>query len=165
MRERSFLMSKDRTMLKMPSKKAFLVIGIVIVVLVALWLILGNGVTELGSGKTVDFKEVSKDDIPKAIETEVIPEYRELERALGCLVDGKVYVVVTRGEKPTSGYGLSIEKMTMEKKDGKTNLKVETKFLEPEEGVAQSQVTTYPYVVATTELVSLPDSIELISKY
>lgn len=39
----------------------------------------------------------------------MIPEYRELERALGCLIDGKVYVIVTRGEKPTAGYEVSID--------------------------------------------------------
>ena len=52
-----------------------------------------------------------------------------------------------------------------EKEKGKTNLKVEALFGEPEEGVAQSQVTTYPYAVALAELETLPDSIELISKY
>ena len=60
-------------------------------------------------------------DIPRAIEKDVIPEYRELERALGCVVDGKVYIVVTRGEKPTAGYDLSIEKVNLEKTgDGST---------------------------------------------
>ena len=158
-------MSKDRNWFKMPSKKTILAVGVIVIIGVLLWMLLGRGLLDLGGGKNVNYKTISKDEIPKAIDTEVIPEYRELERALGCLVDGKIYVVVTRGEKPTSGYSVSIEKMTLEKKDGKNNLKVEALFGEPEEGVAQSQVTTYPYAVALAELETLPDSIELISKY
>ena len=158
-------MSKDRKWLKMPSKKTALTVGVIIIIGALLWMILGRGLFDFSGGKNVNFKTVSKEEIPKAIDTEVIPEYRELERALGCLVDGKIYVVVTRGEKPTSGYSVSIEKMTIEKEKGKTSLKVEALFGEPEEGVAQSQVTTYPYAVALAELETLPDSIELISKY
>ena len=99
------------------------------------------------------------------LETDVIPEYRELERALGCLVDGKVYVLVTRGEKPTAGYGAEVEKIAIEKTKNGTNMKVYASFTEPEEGKAVSQVTTYPYVVAETEMTSLPDTIELVVKY
>lgn len=158
-------MSKDIKVAWKPSKKIWVVIAVAVVMLIILWLILGQGLFGNVGGKNIEFKNLSKDNIPKSIETEVIPEYRELERALGCLVEGKVYVVVTRGEKPTSGYEVSIEKMTLENKDGKTNLKVEALFGEPKKDVAQSQVTTYPYAVALTKLSSLPDSIELISKY
>ena len=157
-------MGKDIKSLWRPSKKTWIaVIGIVSVFLI-LWLILGRDLG-VGGGKNVEFNSVAKDKIPKSIETEVIPEYRELERALACLVDGKVYVLVTRGEKPTSGYKATIDKMTLETKDGKTNLKVEALFTEPEKGIAVSQVTTYPYAVAKTKLTVLPDSIELIAKY
>lgn len=157
-------MSKEIKSLRKLSKKTWIaVIGAASIFLI-LWLILGQGLV-LGGGKNIEFNNVAKDKIPKSIETEVIPEYRELERALGCLVDGKVYVLVTRGEKPTSGYKVSIDKMTMETKDGKTNLKVEAMFTEPEKGIAVSQVTTYPYAVAKTKLTVLPDSIELIAKY
>ena len=88
-----------------------------------------------------------------------------LERALGCLVDGKVYVLVTRGEKPTAGYGASIEELRLVKSKDGSNLKVHALFSEPEEGEAVSQIVTYPYCVAETELESLPDTIELIVKY
>ena len=157
-------MSKDTKFSWKPSKRTWIAVLCVASILLILWLILGQGLT-IGGGKNVEFKNIAKDKIPKSIETEVIPEYRELERALGCLVDGKVYVLVTRGEKPTSGYKVSIDKMALETKDGKTNLKVEALFTEPEKGVAVSQVTTYPYAVAKTKLTVLPDSIELIAKY
>ena len=162
--ERSFFMSKDTKFSWKPSKQTWIAAVCIVSIFLILWLIFGRGLG-IGGGKNVEFNSIAKDKIPKAIETEVIPEYRELERALGCLVDGKVYVLVTRGEKPTSGYKVSIEKMTLETKDGKTNLKVEALFTEPEKGVAVSQVTTYPYAVAKTKLTVLPDSIELIAKY
>ena len=53
------------------------------------------------------------------------------DRVLG-VVDGKVYVVVTRGEKPTAGYDLSIEKMKLEKTKEGTNLAVTALFTEPD---------------------------------
>ena len=142
---------------KKPSRKTLLISGAVVIVCAAAWLIFGQGIV---GDKNVEFKQLSKDDVPKSIETEVIPEYRELERALGCLIDGKVYVIVTRGEKPTAGYEVSIDKMSMEKTKGGTNMKVYATFTEP-----FPQIVTYPYAVASTDLTSLPDTIELVVKY
>ena len=152
-----------KKLLRKPGGKTVAAAAVLVLAGVAAWLIFGQG---LGiNGKNVDFKQLTKDNVPKTIETDVVPEYRELERALGCLLDGSVYVVVTRGEKPTAGYKADIEKMTMEKtKDGK-NLKVYALFTEPAEGESVSQVITYPYAVAHTELTTLPDTIELVVKY
>lgn len=151
---------------KKPSRKTVIAAAAVVAVAAAAWLVFGQGLTGgIGGGKKVEFTQLEADKVPKTIETDVIPEYRDLERALGCLVDGKVYVIVTRGEKPTAGYEVSIDKMTMEKTKDGTNMKVNATFTEPQEGVAVSQVITYPYAVASTDLTSLPDTIELIVKY
>ena len=96
-----------------PSKKT-IVSGAAVLLLGALvFAAVSTGLPDriLGGGKEISFTQLKKDDIPQTIEKDVIPEYRELERALGCLVDGKVYVVVTRGEKPTAGYDLAIEQI------------------------------------------------------
>lgn len=148
-----------------PKKKALGILGIAAILGAAAYMAAGSGLIGVGGGRNVEFMQLAKEQIPQAIEIEVIPEYRELERALGCLVDGKVYVVVTRGEKPTAGYDLAVEKIKLEKKDGKTNLKVHALFTEPAAGTAVSQIITYPYVVAATDLEALPDTIELIVKY
>lgn len=139
------------------------------VVLLALGILGGGGYWLAGSGhlekiqrgKSVDFQQLEEDQIPQAIVKDVIPEYRELERALGCIADGKVYVVVTRGEKPTAGYDLKIEEMKLEKTEQGQNLVVRALFMEPPEGEAVAQVITYPYRVALTELTELPQTIEL----
>jgi len=128
------------------------------------WFASESGLLEsVGRGKTVEFVQLTEEEIPQSIVKDVIPEYRELERALGCLVDGKVYVVVTRGEKPTAGYDLAIQEMKLEKTDTGQNLIVRARFIEPPEGEAVPQVITFPYQVAETVLESLPDTIELVT--
>ena len=113
----------------------------------------------------VEFRVLDEAEVPKDIATNVVPEYRGLERALACCLDDKIYVLVTRGEKPTSGYELSIEKMEIEREDGIENLVVYANFKDPEPGDSLSQVLTYPLKIAETGLTELPDTIELRVKY
>ena len=113
----------------------------------------------------VEFRVLDEAEVPKDIATNVVPEYRGLERALACCLDDKIYVLVTRGEKPTSGYELSIEKMEIEREDGIENLVVYANFEDPEPGDSLSQVLTYPLKIAETGLTELPDTIELRVKY
>ena len=147
---------------RLPSRKALIIAGAIILLAAVLWVIFGRG---LVGERQVEFTQLTKDNIPKSIETEMIPEYRELERALGCLIDGRVYVVVTRGENPTAGYEAAIEEITLEKTDSGVNMKVHALFTDPPSDTAVSQISTYPYTVAETELTSLPDTIELIVRY
>ena len=140
--------------------------GIVLLLLGALggggYLLAGSGALEqVTRGKTVEFMLLEENDIPQAIVAEVIPEYRDLERALACMADGKIYVIVTRGEKPTAGFAAEIEKMKVEKSENGKNLVVTALFTDPPEGEAVAQVITYPYQVAETDLTELPDTIEL----
>ena len=87
-----------------PSKKTIFGSAAVLLLAILIFGAVSTGLPERFFGaRTVTFTQLKKDEIPQTIETDVIPEYRELERALGCLVNGKVYVVVTRGEKPTAG--------------------------------------------------------------
>ncbi|QIB69140.1 protease complex subunit PrcB family protein [Aminipila butyrica] len=147
--------------IKWPSKKV-LIIGLVIVIAVVAGIfIMGN----LNGAETVKFKVLGDNEIPQDIVGQVIPEYRDLERALACMVDDKVYVLVSRGEKPTSGFAVTIDRMLVEEKDGVTNLAVYAKFADPEPGVALTQILTYPLQVAETGLTTLPDQIELRVQY
>lgn len=81
------------------------------------------------------------------------------------MVDEKVYVIVTRGEKPASGYKADIDKMKLENKDGKNVLVVYAVFRDPAKNDSMSQVLTYPVKVAETDLKKLPDEIELRVQY
>ena len=138
-------------------KKAAAILCIVLAAVVAGVVVMCS----INSGKKIEFTAVKEGDIPREIEAQVLPEYRNLERALACSIDDKVYVVVTRGEKTTSGYSVNIKKMTM----NDNRLEVYAAYSDPEEGKAVSQVLTYPYAVAVTDLETLPESIELRIMY
>ena len=152
-------MGKMKSM-KMPGKK-WIVISAVMMALT----VVAAGVLFTGNGQTVEFKELNEQDYPQEITSDVIPEYRSLERALACVVDDKVYVLVTRGEKPASGYKVNIDKMKLEEDDGKSVLIVYATFRDPAKNDSMSQVLTYPVKVAETQLKKLPDEIELRVQY
>lgn len=125
--------------------------------------VLGTGIS--GGEKNVKFDEVSEKNMPADITNEVIPEYREFERALACMIDDDVYVLVTRGEKTSSGFHVSVDKMKIEEKDDKSNLIVYGLFEDPDKETPISQIVTYPLCVVKTDLNDLPDTIELRIQY
>lgn len=119
----------------------------------------------LGGEESVSFQEVEENKIPAEISSEVIPEYKTLERALACVSGDDVYVIVTRGEKPTSGFGVMIDKMVIEEKEDNKNLIVYAKFDDPDKETPISQIITYPICIVKTDLSYLPDNIELRIQY
>lgn len=153
---------KEKKKIRKPGKKGLIAAVILVVAALAAALIAAN---MLKGDKKVEFKTLNENKIPQDISGQVIPEYRTLERALACVVEDKVYVIVTRGEKPTSGFRVDIDKMVMEEKEGKSNLVVYADFEDPEKGKALAQVITYPVKVAKTNLTKLPDEIELRIQY
>lgn len=115
--------------------------------------------------KEVGFETVEENEMPQDITSNIIPEYKSLERALACCIDDDIYVIVTRGEKPTSGFKVLIDHLAMEEQDGKDTLIVYAKFKDPDKKTAFSQIITYPVQVVRTDLKSLPDDIELRIQY
>ena len=106
-----------------------------------------------GTGGTVDFTPLTEENIPQ-------------ERALACVADDKIYVVAMRGEKPTTGYDIAIDSMTLSSdKDGNDTLTVNVLFTDPQAGASLTQAQTYPYIAAETNLEELPDKIEMKIKY
>lgn len=157
------IVSKTGVIKKMrkPSKKMLIIIAIIIIAIAA-----GvAGYIILGGDEKVSFKVLGESEYPQQIANQVIPEYRALERALACVIDDKIYVIASRGEKPTSGYEIAIDKMTISEEDGVKTLKVYTVFKDPQPGAALTQVLTYPLQVAETDLSFLPDQIELKVQY
>jgi len=118
----------------------------------------------MNGDEEIEFEVLSEDKIPEKI-NDILPRYKTLERALACKVDGEVYVVVTRGEKPTGGYTVNIDKIEKVEEEDKFKLVVYAEFDDPEPGDVVSQVITYPYIVAKTNLKELPYRIELKTKY
>ena len=112
----------------------------------------------------VAFEVLSEEMIPQKVQ-EILPRYKALERALACKIDGDIYVIATRGEKPTGGYTVDIDRMMKVKEEDKNKLVVYVTFEDPKPGDVVTQVITYPYAVAKTNLKELPDKIELKVKY
>jgi len=132
----------------------------------AVLLVLIAGVTLLTKGGTdVEFTVLAEEEYPGQIVSQVIPEYRKLERALACVVDDTVYVVATRGEKASDGYEIAIDKMTLVEEDGAATLEVYVKFTDPSPDTAVGQAVTYPLQVAKTDLKELPNHISLKVEY
>ena len=142
-------------------KKQFIAIGLAAVVLIGLMIYFG---INIGPAR-VDFQQISEKKIPREIDAEIMPEYRELERAFACRVGDEVYVVVTRGTKPTTGFEVSVDKMELSAKDNKTKLTVYADFADPEHPERLAQVKSYPYTVVRADMKGLPDEIELKVNY
>lgn len=138
-------------------------IGIALAAVVII--VVGLKITSKGGGGGVTFTQLTEDAVPQEITSQIIPEYREMERALACVVEDKVYVLAMRGEKPTTGYDISIESMSLEEKDGVSTLTVNAVFTDPQAGASLTQEATYPYVVAETDIAKLPDKIQMKITY
>lgn len=139
------------------------IIAIIIAAVVLVGLIVAFGIS---TGQTnIKFEKVSPKEMPRELEAEILPEYRDLERALACRVGNQIYVLVTRGEKLTSGYEVEIESMALEKKDDKSTLIVNAVFADPEQPENMAQITSYPVVAVKVDLTGLPDAVELRAEY
>ena len=147
--------------MRKPNTRMLIIIAIIIIAIAAIV----AGMYIFKGDDKVSYKVLGDSEVPQQISNQVIPEYRALERALACVVDDKVYVIASRGEKPTSGYEIAIDKMTVTEEDGVKTLKVYTVFKDPQPGTALTQVLTYPLQVAETDLSFLPDQIELKVQY
>ena len=141
-------------------KKEIIAIAAAAILLIGLIVAFG-----LKSGETsVKFEKVSEKVMPRELEADILPEYRDLERALACKVGGEIYIIVPRGEKPTAGYEADI-KLTLENKEDKSNLVVYATFADPAEPENMAQISCYPIAVVKTDLKGLPDTIELRAEY
>jgi len=147
--------------MRKPNKRMLIIIAIIIIAIA----VIAAGLMIFKGDDKVSYKVLGESDYPQQIASQVIPEYRALERALACVVDDKIYVIASRGEKPTSGYEIAIDKMAVSEEDGVKTLKVYAVFRDPQPGTALTQVLTYPLQVVETDLAYLPDQIELKVQY
>lgn len=140
------------------------IIGIVVAIVLVIVLILVLRNFGGSSDKSVGFDCVEPENVPVQI-NEILPNYRMKEKALVCKVEDEIYVVVTRGEKSSSGFDLEIKKISMNNEEGAKNLKVVAEFVDPKPGDVTTQILTYPYKVVKTELEELPDKVTLEKEY
>ena len=126
--------------------------GVIYGVLLTLFIVLGFVFIPklfLDTSKPVDFTMVQRESIPDKI-LDIMDKYKDEERALAVRLENKIYVIVTRGEEDK---GIEIDKITVDTIDEKTVMTVNITYKEKEE--------SNPFVVAETNLKSLPDKIQL----
>ena len=107
----------------------------------------------IDDSKPVDYIMLQKNEIPEKI-LDMMGKYTDEERALAVKLDGKIYVVVTRGKDTSKGIEMNYIKM--HKEEDKSVMKVEV--------VHKNKDESHPYIVVETNLKELPDRIELNSK-
>ncbi|SDK96455.1 protease complex subunit PrcB family protein [Natronincola ferrireducens] len=137
------------------------IIIIIILVVVAIRLVpkfMSRGDQEVG------YQVLEESQVPVKIQ-EILPRYKMLERALAAKVDEEIYVIVTRGEKLTGGYGVDIEKIQLLKEEEGPKLVIHALFKDPNPDDLVPQVITYPYIVVKTNLTELPQKIDLQVHY
>ena len=105
----------------------------------------------IDNSKPIDFTMVQRESIPDKI-LDIMNKYENTERALAVKYEDKIYVIVTRGEEE---YGINMDKIIIDEIEGKTIMTVSVTYKDKEEA--------YPFVVAETNLTSLPDKIQLNS--
>ncbi|RDY23555.1 hypothetical protein CHF27_007215 [Romboutsia maritimum] len=104
----------------------------------------------MDQSKPVDYTMVQREAIPEKI-LDIMDKYTDQERALAVKLDGKIYVVVTRGKD--NDKGIEIEKIRTINEEDKIVMKVKAVYKDKKE--------SYPYVVVETNLKELPHRIEL----
>lgn len=107
----------------------------------------------MNESKPVDYIMLQKNEIPEKI-LDMMGKYTDEERALAVKLDGKIYVVVTRGKDANKG--IEMNSIKMFKEEDKNVMKVEV--------VHKNKEESHPYIVVETNLKELPDRIELNSK-
>ena len=93
--------------------------GVIYGVILILFIVLGFVFIPklfLDNSKPVDFTMVQRESIPDKI-LDIMDKYEDEERALAVKLNGKIYVIVTRGEKE---HGINIDKITMDTVEEKT---------------------------------------------
>lgn len=141
-----------------------IVIGVLIAIILVLGLIFIPKIIKNEGDGQLKFQSIELEEAPEKIQ-ELIPRYLSEERALACKIDGKIYIVVTRGEKNTAGYSAGLEKIEKIKSDKNFNLVVHAKYKDPKPDEMVAQIITYPVTVVKTELEGLPDKIKLEVDY
>ena len=126
--------------------------GVIYGVILTLFIVLGFVFIPklfLNTSKPVDFTTVQREHIPDKI-LDIMDKYEDEERALAVRLDDKIYIIVTRGEE---NKGIDIDKITIDNVDEKTVMTVNITYKKKEE--------SNPFIVAETNLTSLPDKIQL----
>lgn len=104
----------------------------------------------------VTFEDITISKAPEEIR-KVVEETRDVEKAAVYIVDRQVYIVITRGEKTTGGYGVEvvdIDKYILG--EDRFQVAVRAEYKDPEPGQPVTQAITYPFTIVKADLKDIP---------
>jgi len=94
--------------------------------------------------KELSFERVDPIKAPQEVRA-VAERSRSRETASLIEESGEFWILITRGEKPTGGYGVRVEEALLETmKDGSRQLTVSYRHIDPAKGQFVTQALTYP---------------------
>jgi hypothetical protein len=127
-----------------------------LVILLLLLMTIIPGCYKMPEVVDVAYEKVTVFEAPPQIR-EMVENTKEEEKAGVYVVDDVVYIVVTRGEKPTGGYGVKvvdIDKYIMD--EDKFGVVVKIEYIDPKPGQPVTQAIAYPFTIVRTELTDIP---------
>lgn len=114
------------------------------------------------AGKTpVSFTVLALSAAPQGLR-DLAGQNREKATATGIELEGNVYLLVTRGVKPTGGYNVEITSVTQETRAGRTVIVATVKYTDPKPGQMVTQVITYPMTAAKLNLKAIPHGLGFV---
>lgn len=94
----------------------------------------------------MDYKIIEKNEAPEEVQ-EWIEKNKYEENHTIVKTNQRTYVIITRGEKRTGGYGIDIS--SVEEKDNVIYILV--KYMDPDPEDIVIQTVTYPYIIVELE--------------
>lgn len=145
----------------MEKKHIIIIVAIILIILIGF--LVFNKLNE--GDDEVRFKVLESSEAPEKIK-DILPKYLAEEKALTCKLNDEIYIVVTRGEKKTGGYGVDVDKIIRQERDaGEFDITVVAKYNDPSPDELVTQGFDYPFVIVKTNLDTMPKSINLEVEY
>jgi ribosomal protein L35AE/L33A len=104
----------------------------------------------------VAYRKITVFEAPQQIR-DMLENTKEQESASVYVVDRVVYILITRGEKMTGGYGVNV--VDIDKHilgEDRFGITVRVEYTDPKPGQPVTQAITYPFVIVKTELIDIP---------
>lgn len=121
-----------------------------------------NEKTGLTPGKLV-FERYSVEKTPEQVRS-LVNENINRETTVVVEEKGEFWIILTRGEKRTGGYGVAVSEVSIAPQDDdKSRLVVSYRYSDPPPGMMVTQVLTYPVeVILLKGLSQMPDNVEFV---
>jgi len=107
--------------------------------------------TKRGGAEAISYRVIPRHEAPPDVQQWIDRHLRE-EGTYTYRTANALYVLISRGEKPTAGYGIAVQTVTRDDR----GVVVTVRTTDPQPGDIVAEVITYPHVVVELEPSSQP---------